>query len=135
MNRWLNQFRLQHEKRVIDVFAQVSFGAAGAPTLSSQPTNNKGILSVSRVSAGKYLFTFGTNSSLPVDKYVKVLCVSHRFQNATAPASPLMFISSNAVSSAGQITIDFTNSAGVATDPGSGELVYIDFCMGDSTAP
>lgn len=137
MNRWLNQFRLQFEKRVIDVYGLVSFGASGAPTLSSQPTNNKGILSFTRTGVGKYLVTFGTNSSLPVDRYVKLLNIDFRFDTsgtAAAPVAPGMYIVLDAVSSAGQVTIQF-NSAGTATDPASGEILHIDFCLGDSTAP
>lgn len=134
MNRYLTQFRLQFEKRVVDVYAQVTFGASGAPTLNA--VNSKGVKSISRVSAGRYLVTFGTNAQLPVDTYVKLLCVKNVFDTtatAAAPAAPGMFVAAQALN-VGTITIQF-NAAGTATDPASGEVAYIDFCLGDSTAP
>lgn len=51
-NREFNQFRCALEKRVIDLFASVKFGASGAPTA----TINKGITSVAQGAVGMYLF-------------------------------------------------------------------------------
>lgn len=136
MNRYLTQFRQQFEKKVVDVFANVTIGSTGAPTLSA--TNSKGVLSITRVSAGLYTFVFGTNSSLPKDTYVKLLNVSCVFNSgSSAPASPLLNVVANSVSTAGtcSLQVQFRSLAGAATDPASGEILYVDFCFGDSTAP
>lgn len=135
-NRLFNQFRLSLEKKVVDIFAHVTFGASGAPTLDK--ANSKGIVSVTRNSAGKYTFVFGTNSAA-LDTYKKVLMVKHLFDatgnSGTAPASPSMFLIGNSIATAGtaSVQVEF-NSAGTATDPASGEGVFIQFTFGNSTA-
>jgi hypothetical protein len=48
-------------KRSVMLSAQVGFGASGAPTLSA--ANSKGILSVTRQSAGIFTFQFGSTSN------------------------------------------------------------------------
>ena len=137
MNRWLNQFRLQFEKRVIDVYGNVSF-SSGAPSLINSPTNNKGLISVSHPGTGLYTFVFGTNSTLPRDTYVKLLNVSAVFLNTSAaPAAPLYSVRANNISVAGTASIEmaFYNPSGTATDPADADTLFIDFCLGDSTAP
>jgi hypothetical protein len=131
MNRYLTQFPLSFEKRVVNVFAHVTFGASGAPTLDT--VNSKGILSIVRNSAGNYTVKFGTNSILPLDTYVKLLEVRQAFVNATAPAAPGLYITSNSIAS-GSLVLQF-NNGGTSTDPASGEQVYLQFILGDSSAP
>lgn len=128
------------EKLTKVVFANVAFGSTGAPTLNI--ANSKGILSVTRASAGRYVFTLGTtaNSIANKDVYFKNLIVKHVFNTAgtsAAPASPLMYIAadSSAVFGTSTITLQFTVAAGTATDPASGEIVLIEFLFGDSSAP
>jgi hypothetical protein len=127
------------EKLTKVVFAKVTFGATGAPTLSA--ANSKGVLSVSRTSAGLFVFTFGTsaNNSNNKDMYYKLLCVKHVFNTSAtsaAPASPAMYISADASATYGTSTMSLTfNSAGTPTDPASGEIVYIEWIFGDSSAP
>lgn len=135
-NRYFNQFRYSLEKKVVDIFAHVTFGAAGAPTLDT--ANSKGVVSVTRNAAGKYTFVFGTQAGM-LDVYNKLLMAKHIFDasgNAgTAPASPSMYLLANNVAVAGtcSLQVEF-NSAGTATDPASGEGVYIQFTFKDSTA-
>jgi hypothetical protein len=139
MNRWLTQFRLQQEKRVIDVFAKVAIGSSGAATLSA--VNSKGVVSVTHNATGRYTFVFGTNTALPLDTFVKVLHVHAVFNtvgaSVAAPAAPIPYIYADNVAVAGtcSITIQFVDYAGAAADPANGEIMYINFCMGDSTAP
>ena len=136
-NRFFRQFRKQLEAEVVDIFARVSFGSSGAPTLDA--TNSKGIVSVTRSSAGRYVVVFGTNAGL-LDTYNRLLCVKHVFDESgnggTAPASPAMYVFANSINVLGtsSITVQF-NAAGVATDPASGEVVLIDFVLKNSTAP
>lgn len=136
MNRYLNQFRQQFENKVVDVYARVAIGGTGAPTLSA--VNSKGVLSVTRDGLGLYTFVFGTSAALPKDTYVKLLGVTPVFQSgSSAPAAPLMNIVANSLSIAGvcSLQVQFRSVAAAAADPASGEILFIDFCMGDSTAP
>lgn len=132
-NRYTNQFRAQLEKRVSSIFAHVSFGASGAPTLDV--ANSKGVVSITRNSAGVYTIVFGTQAQM-LDTYVKLLSVSKSFLVASAADDRSMVILANNVSNNAlcNIQVEF-HSAGVATDPASGSAVFMEFVMGDSTAP
>lgn len=130
--RYRSQFRFSMHKDPTDIFARVTFGASGAPTLDT--ANSPGIVSVTRNSAGNYTFVFGTNTQLALDTYNYLLSVEHRFVTPTAPAAPGMYVSANAISTVGtaSITLQF-NAAGTATDPGSGEQVLLDFILRNSS--
>lgn len=136
-NRWRNQFVSSLEKVVVDLFAEVTFGASGAPTIVA--ANTKGFISVTRNSAGTYTFVFGSapNSINALDTYVKFLNAHVIFNSgSSAPASPGMYVKANSVSTAGTCSIQIVlNAAGTATDPASGEIGYFSFTLGDSTAP
>lgn len=127
-NRYFNQFRLSLEKQVVDLFWAVTYGAAGAPTLST--TNAKGILSVTRTSAGLYVVTFQ-------DSYLARLKTSYVQITATAPAAPIMTVVS---STATTLTVQFWgptaagNTALIATDPGSGESTAFMVSLRNSSA-
>lgn len=132
-NRYFNQFQLALEKKVESIFAKVSFGATGAPTLSNP--NCKGIVSVTRNSAGVYTFVFGSSVAAK-DTYYKLLLVKHVFNSgASAPASPGMYIKSDLTNIAASASIQIVfNAAGTATDPASGEIVYLEFQFSDSNS-
>ena len=53
-NRRFDQFRYSLEKKVVDLFAHISIGATGAPTI----IRAKGISTIARTAAGKYKITF-----------------------------------------------------------------------------
>lgn len=129
--RYRSQFRFSFHKDPVDIFAHVSFGAAGAPTLDAK--NSPGIVSVTRNSAGNYTFVFGTNSQLAFDTYNYLLMVKHVFNQSAAPAAPGMWVSANSISTVGtaSITLQF-NSGGTPTDPASGENVLLDFILRNS---
>jgi len=129
--RYRSQFRFSMHKDPVDIFARVSFGASGAPTLDAK--NSPGIVSVTRNSAGNYTFVFGTNSQIALDTYNYLLDVGARFVSSSAPAAPGMYVSNNQINVVGvaSITLQF-NAAGVAADPASGESVLLDFILRNS---
>ena len=132
-NRFFNQFKKTLEKEVVSLYAHVTFGATGAPTLDA--VNSKGIVSITRISAGKYRVVFGTTAQSK-DSYYKFFSAYPVFLNASAPAAPEMFITSlqhNVVANC-YIDIQFANQSSVATDPASGEQVYLRFDLGNSSA-
>lgn len=132
-NRRFNQFPQALEKRVISVFAHISFGASGAPTLDVP--NSKGVVSVTRNSAGLYTFVFGTDSS-HLDAYVKLLGIRKVFMQSSGNPDREMVVRANNISnnSVASIQIEFDVET-VATDPASGSEVFMEFVFGDSTAP
>lgn len=105
-NRFFNQFPKTLEKEVVTLYAKVSFGVSGAPTLDT--SLSKGIVSVSRTSAGIFVFTFGTSSSM-LDVYNKLLHFSPSFDatgtSAVIPAAPIMTVSANSVATSGVCTL------------------------------
>lgn len=123
-----DQFLYKAEASVFEYYAHVSFGAAGAPTLDT--SNSKGILSISRQSAGQYLIT------LVNPGFRKLLNVSAmQFPGVSAPAAPLCVLEANSVSSSpATIVLQYRaidNST--ATDPASGEQVFISITLGNSS--
>lgn len=130
-NRYNYQFRLSMVPKVTDIFAHVTFGSSGAPTLDA--ANSKGVVSVTRNSAGNYTFVFGTSASR-LDNYSYLCMVKQVFINASAPASPGMFIVADNSASPTQASIQVQfNAAGVATDPASGEQVKLEFTFRNSS--
>lgn len=138
-NRFFNQFGKTMAKEVVSLYAHVTFGAAGVPTLDV--ANSKGIVSVVRNSTGKYTFIFGTDSGRR-DTYYKLYHVKHLFDEiatGVAPAAPGMYLTANNVSvatgaSAASLQVQF-NAAGTATDPANTEGVYLEFVFTNSNAP
>ena len=133
-NRYGYQYGLTLEKKVVNLFAKVSFGAAGAPTLDAK--NSKGVVSVTRNSTGDFTFVFGTKAGM-LDTYVKLLGANPLFSTASTPASPIMSVKTISISSPGTCSIElvFANGSGTLTDPANGEVLYLEFVFGDSTAP
>lgn len=104
------------------IFAQITFGSTGAPTLNF---GGSYITSVTRNSAGDYTFVMR-------DNWNRLLGVESRFNSgSSAPAAPGMWIKTNSITS-GSLRIVF-NSAGTATDPASGEIVYLDIVVKNSS--
>lgn len=123
-NRWFNQFSKTLEKEVCHIFAKVAFGASGAPTLSV--ANSKGIASIARSAQGTFLITLQ-------DNYWKLLNAKGVFLTSGAgPAAPTISVSNNGVTS-GTITV-LTQNGGTDTDPASGETLFLELVMGNSSA-
>lgn len=133
-NRWFNQWLWSMEKNPAQLWAYVTFGASGAPTLSG--INSKGIRSIEKTATGKYTVTFGVSGGNPVtENYNALYFASRRFVNATAPAAPHMYVVSEAVQASGSMVIQFTAANGSsATNPGSGEVALLQFRLKTSTA-
>lgn len=125
-NRLLNQFGASFEKAVVNVFADVTIGATGAPTLNA--AKSKGVKSIVRNSAGDYTLTLQ-------DTYAKFFSCWVGFIKGTAPAAPNESIKAFNMSAAGGATIEFVLFNGAtATDPASGEELFIEICVGNSAA-
>lgn len=136
-NRYTTQFQGALEKKVVGLFARVTIGATGAPTLDT--ANSKGIVSVTRSSAGKYVFVFGTKAGM-LDTYFKFLSLDMTYDTSgiagVAPAAPTSVISANSVAVSGtcSLTVSLFNSAGTATDPANGEVLLVGFTFKDSSS-
>lgn len=126
-NRFFNQFSFGLEKAPVRLYAKVAIGASGAPTLSA--ANSKGISSITRNSAGDY-------SLVLQDTYYKLMHFAVRPQNATGiSASPDVGIKANTVTSATSPGVRFVcSTGGVATDPASGDTLFIEIVLGNSSA-
>jgi hypothetical protein len=125
-NRMFSEFQYSLEKAVVHLYGDVTFAAAGAPTLVTG--KNKGIKTIVRNSAGDYTITLQ-------DPYQRLLNMDLVFIKATAPSAPAAFISALAVSTVAAPTIRVVfNAAGTATDPASGEEVLLSFELSNSVA-
>lgn len=124
----------------MDLFARVTFGSTGAPTLVA--AQSKGIKSITRNSAGLYTIVFGNSAALvnPLDTFPKLLMVKHMFDESansgTAPLAPFMYLVANSTATAGTASaqIVFNNTSQAATDPASTEAVLLQFSFRNSTA-
>lgn len=122
-NRRLSQFFQSYQRVPVQCAAQVTFGTTGAPTLAT----NSLFSAVTRNGAGDYTFTMR-------DKFNALLCVKHVFNSgSSAPAAPGMYIKTNSVSAASPLMRVIFNAAGTATDPASGEIVFLQFIFSNSS--
>lgn len=116
-NRRFYQLRLSYERDIVDIYVKVAIGAAGAPTI----LNAKGVVTVIRNSAGNYTLNLRDNFNVLLDVDSKFI------SGASAPAAQNVNIVSETVISttAPALIIQARNSAGVATDPASGEIMIV----------
>ena len=108
---------------VSKIFAKVTIGASGAPTLVS--SNNSYITGIARNSAGDYTVTLA-------DAWNALLGLKITTQNATGiSASPDVGVKTNAVTTK---SLGFVCSVGgVATDPASGDSLFIEIDLKNSS--
>lgn len=138
-NRLLSNRIYSHKKDIKIAHAKVAIGATGAPTLDT--TASKGILSVSRSAAGKYLFTFGVtqNGQNMVDLYKELLGVTVFIRGVggtVMPIAPIWGVVNEAIATAGTLELWFEATvAGGAIELGNGETINAQFFFGDSSAP
>jgi hypothetical protein len=134
-NRMFDMVSFQMEKNVVRLYAKVTIGATGAPTLLVN--SSKGVLSITRVSAGKYTVVFGTNSR-SLDTYAHLLNASVLFDTSAisgvAPAAATAYLTADAVQTTASLTFQCDNLSGTATDPANGEILRIAVELGNSTA-
>lgn len=126
-DRMLNQFGATFEKAVVTIFGDVIIGATGAPTLTA--ARSKGIKSIVRNGAGDYTVQFQ-------DKYNKFLAFWIGTIKGTVPAAPTQSIRAINMQAAGGATVSFVlyNTAGAATDPATGEELFLEASFGNSAA-
>lgn len=122
-----SQFVYSYAARLTKVLPRISIGASGAPTLVSG--TGMAVASVTRVSAGKYTIQL-TNT------YQSLLGIQMVINSgSSAPAAPLMYITADAVATAGtaSVTIQLTDLTGAAADPASGEVLYLEIDLNNSS--
>lgn len=122
------------DPEVVNIHAVITFGASGAPTI----TRGKGIKSVTRSSAGVFVFVFGATAGTGVDVFPTLLGVDQpTFLKATQPSAPQLEITTNAVATTGSLTVTLRapGAGASATDPASGEIGYFRFVATNSKAP
>ena len=139
-NKQFQQYSYQMEKGLVRLYARVNIGATGAPTLvatSSSGNPSNGIATVTRSSAGKYVFTFGSTSSTQtnLDTYQRILMVSANVLNSTISTVVSTQISVEAVTtaSAPAVTVQCLAAAGSAVDPNSGDVLLVEFVLKNAT--
>lgn len=145
-NRYYNNQACTLAPAVVKVFARVTFGATGAPTLvQGSSFLSKGVVSVTRDSQGKFTFVFGTQSGM-LDVYNKLLGVNIFFDTIAtvttagdSPTAPFYYLIANNVATAGtcslQIAFCATAASGTPIDPDNGDAIFVEFTFKNSTAP
>lgn len=140
-NRQFQQYSYQLEKGLVRLYARVSIGATGAPTLVTTTTNSgnpsNGIASISRSSAGKYVITFGNVGSTQtnLDTYQRLVWCQANIINSTISTVVSTQISAEAVTTvtAPTITIQCLAAAGTAVDPNNGDILLVEIVLKNAT--
>lgn len=124
-NRTFSKAIFSSEIAPTHVYMQVNIGASGAPTII---TGKAWVLSMTRNSAGDYTIVFK-------DNYNSVLGVRHMFNSgSSAPASPSMWLKTDSITSTTSPSLRVVfNTGGTATDPASGEKLYMTFILKNSS--
>lgn len=123
-NRMFNQFQGTLEKGVVNLYAEVSFGAAGAPTL----VRGKGIASVAKSATGTFVVTLQ-------DSYILTLGLGSAWKGTVSPAGNEVVLNSDDVANGTPaVTLKVYTAAGAAVDPASGESVLLALTLSNSTA-
>jgi len=134
-NRFFNQFGKTMEKEVVSLFLKASIGGSGAITLDA--VNSKGIAAVQKIGTGAYRIIFGTNLASK-DVYYKFFGAFPVFKTAggSPPLAPIMYLADLKHNSVGDCYIDvqFVSSGGVSTNPASGDQLYMEIKLGNSSA-
>lgn len=112
------------EREIKEIYAKITIGASGAPTLVT--ASSAGCASISRTSAGLYVLTLQ-------DKYYSLKHASFHIQTPTAE-DIVTHLSAESVASAKTVTFRCTTDA-VATDPASGDTIYVALQLKNSTLP
>jgi hypothetical protein len=128
-NRRGYQFTYSSVANPFHVFAKVTFGSTGAPTLTANPY----ISSITRNSAGDYTIVFR-------DLWSSLLGVNVIFNSGSSlPTAPAMSVKADNVAtatggSAKSIEIVFSDlETPAGTDPASGEIALLDFVLKNSS--
>jgi hypothetical protein len=137
------QYSYQLERGVVKLYARVSIGATGAPTLVTTSTSSgnpsKGIVSVARTAAGTYRITFGKTDAVQgttYDRYQRILNVTGVILDAGVSAVNSIQIkedqSSADVPYVDIYTLGITAGAVAAVDPTSGDALLVEITLKNS---
>ena len=132
-NQYFRQFPGYKEPGAVELFARITFGASGAPTLVA--SQSKGVSSVTRNSTGNYTLVLN-------DKYVSLLMLGYMWDESangpgTFPLAPFVTIEAYSVGATGGGSITFRTgnlAAGAVADPASTEAVFLRITLKNSTA-
>lgn len=112
------------EREIKHIYAKITIGASGAPTLVA--ASSQGCASISRTSAGLYVLTLQ-------DTYNNLKHASFHVQTPTAE-DIVTHMSAESVASAKTVTFRCTTDA-VATDPASGDTIYVALQLKNTSVP
>lgn len=115
--RLFQQFQGTLEKQIVKLYANVSIGATGAPTLNAN--GSLGVASISRTSAGLYRITLA-------DKFNKLMHVDPKQVISTLQD---LGWSVKAYSMANKTIDIIAHVGGVATDPSNGSELLIEITL------
>jgi len=138
--RTFSQFQYTLEKNIVTLFANVSIGASGAPTLnnivagSGAANKSQGIKSIVRNSTGNYTITFGDPSNTAVTElYNRLISFDAVTVFGTVTGLGVQVWADNSTS--GNIIIQYTgptaagNTAPVATDPPDTSTLLLEIAL------
>lgn len=121
----------------VSLYAKVSIGAVGAPTLQILPAPNKcmGIYSMVRTGAGAYTVNLGL-SSTSVDTYQYLLSAHAITLDGTNPSTwaCMQVVQDNSATiSVPNLHIEFLDFAGAPVDPASGSVILLKLELSNSS--
>lgn len=136
-NRYGQQFSFSMIKQTWKIYAKVTFGETGTPTLvQGVPAASPGVVSVTRNNTGLFTFVFGTQTGM-LDVWPRFLMLTSNFLEADGePAAPFVSVVSDSTATAGtcSMQVRMVNYSGSETDPASGEVGFFEFTFSNSTA-
>lgn len=127
-NRYMYEFLQMFEKRPVILFANISIGATGAPTLN---TGSRGIKSVTRTGVGSYDIVLE-------DIYQKLLDINWELISATGTDAALgMLIASDASNNTTtpKVSVTFRVAAGTLTEISNGATLLLSILLRNSSSP
>jgi len=122
-SRLFNQESLTYELAVVKLYAVISIGATGAPTLS----RGKGITSVSRTSAGLYVINLD-------DTYAALLGTSVIVLTTSGAVDLEVGLLSETVATTKTVNIQMVDLDGTPSlqDPADGDKLYVEITLSNS---
>lgn len=128
-NRNYQQFQGTMERGVVKLFAKVTFGESGAPTLDKAAS--RGIRSVARTDTGDYTFTFGTATPPGTDAYARLLNAQATpvFSTDGSTEALVLTVADSDVTG-GELDVTFVlASSGAEADPDAAEVAFFEFTL------
>ncbi len=141
-NRLMANRQYTFERDVKTIFAHVTIGAVGAPTLDGP--NSLGVLSITRNGVGDYTVVFGTqvNGVNVLDPYYQFLFAELVLKPAATPAAsndPILVVKAINTGDPTLASLRFqllglTAGAFAAVELANGDELYLRFTFSDSSA-